>query len=1076
MIEFIPDPTANKIRARITARGHVISQSNLQLLASYVDDTVSDLVANPDKRIATILQNQQHRKPALSAPASELISEDLLHSSFLRNVQTFPDRIAVRYLDDIRTVCCLTYQELKVKVDSFSAALQGLGMPRATSVVVMTSKTPDLFITFLAILQVGLIYAPLSADTPDERLEYILSELSPGCVLVDDPAIEMKLRAKFPAVPEISVIQTLAKSGSSFEPVPSGPNDMAYIIYTSGSTGRPKAVMVSHSAAVATIKSSRNILDLESDSRWLQFAPLTFDMSIYDMSVAFSCGICLCAAPRSSLLDDLPGVIQELEVTHLDLTPSVARNLDPKAIPTVKILFCIGERLSQSIIDRWGSKCLNVYGPTEAAMACTSHRIRTGSIPANIGRKFAHAQCAIFAQDSDLPIEMLAPGELCIAGPQLSRGYLYDEAKTNASFFHFNGTRFYRTGDLCRMLSDESILYLDRKDNQVKLRGQRLELDEIDSVLSNSFSNLESTTLVLRSAQNGLDQLVSFVAQKGIAERKECQLSENIDIASGTIVEELSKYLPNYMVPAHIIHINFVPLSAAHKIDRRRLFVLWEQYCLMQLDAAEETDTRLLTHAEQVIVETFAEISGVKISSIKRKTSIYHLGLDSISAIQIVAALRKKKIEVSVLDVLRNPTVENLSALLKVESVARTPKIDETELAIANARFADLHIRLTKGQPGPVYPCTPPQENMIAQFISSEGRFYYNHVLLKLEPQVAVSLLKTAWIKTVEAHEILRCGFIAVDTKDCQYALLAHQIDPSSAFWEDKHVLDFTTEVDALVMTLTQSLLKDISRPSLHLSHLETATDHYLLFSAHHAIYDGHSLDQIFSEVSARYNNKSIDACESTKESAQKIWSLYNEKVSQDQTKDFWHAQMANSEVTPFPNLNNRDEKGSGAAVQLSSHKHCLSELETKCRLLGVSLPNVALTVWAKILSAYTGENRVTFGVVLSGRLNADLDRALYPCVTTVPFTCDLTGSAIEAVREVSNLSNQFLEFQHISLGTLAREDKSSLFDTLFVYQTKSIEVQHDLWHVDRDMSDVEVSQSKKGISDILIQVRCQFP
>lgn len=1064
MLEFIPDLPRKKLCLRLTAKDDVVSSANLEFLAGQISDTLLEMLKDPTKSISDIAYAHNKQYASLSAPMADFTTEELLHSAFLKNAESRPTEVAIRYLHDFDDSCkCLTYQEVRIKVDSLSARLRSSGCPNSTPVVVMISGVPELFIAFLAILQAGLIYTPLSTDTPEARLQHILQDLTPSAVLTNNEEVIKQLGTRMTSILILDIRDTVE---STFDEVPMRPDSIAYLIHTSGTTGHPKAVMISHSAAVATVESSRHILSIDDQARWLQFAPLTFDMSIYDMSIAFSYGVCLCAAPRQLLLEDLPRVIRSLQVTHLDLTPSVAQTLEPGAVPSVESLFCIGEKITQRIIDQWGSKCLNVYGPTEAAMACTYHQILSNSVPSNIGRSFIHVQSAIFELNDDRPTAIFAPGELCIAGPQLSQGYLHDPQKTDASFFDFEATRFYRTGDMCRMLPDQSIMYLERRDTQVKLRGQRIELEEISFVMSQNNPNIAAaTTLLLHSGTQSIEQVVSFVARSGIRQGSS-QLRLQTEAEFEVITDSLKKDLPLYMIPAYIVQLDWIPLSTANKIDKRSLAKLFKEYLQAQ-NEHKVTEGGRLSAQEQLLYSILEEISGVEMSKITRTTTIYHLGLDSISAIQIVSALRKHSLVLSVIDVLRNPVVGKLVTRLQViEDAEKVPVQAFAVVAAAGEEFDSLQVTLKRKYSGTNYPCTPVQENMIAQFINSDGNSYYNHQVLMLHADVDINRLKASWIETIASHEILRCGFLAVDSKECHYALSVHDTSISSDLWSTHKTCNISTEVESRIAILTQALLNDLNRPSLAVSHLDASDQQLLLFSAHHAIYDGSSLDSIFAEVSARYHGNSVESRPTTRDSARTIWSLFHDPDRHEKSMSYLRRALEVSEFTPFPNLNNKTNRNNKFEVYKLPHSHKLSDVERYCRELGLSLNNVAMAVWAKILSSYTGEPTIRFGVVLSGRTGTNLDDAIYPCLTTVPFSCDLStiGTNRDAARHFTECSSRVLEFQHISLSEISQNEVTKLFDTLFVYQRKHVVEDVDLWRIDRDITSVEVTRGPHSI------------
>lgn len=1067
MIEFIPRPNADKMDVRLTARKNQVSLDNLHMITRQIDQLVElvtrDILApaqDAKHELATIL-------PALTKPAVSVSGHDLLFTAFDRRVARTPSLMAIEYIDDASMVHGLTYADVGKRIDTITRSLRSLHLKHSTPIIVMMSKVPELFLVFMAILKAGLVYTPLAPDTPGKRLDFILHDLRPGLILVDNVDLAKTLQKYSVDLPRVlSLEEVLALQSNTGSMVSVSPDDLSYIIYTSGSTGGPKAVMVSHSAAVATINSSESILDLGTSSKWLQFASLTFDMSIYDMCIAFSFGICLCGAPKSLLLSDLTSVIQRLEITHLDLTPSVARTLRCSELPSVALLFCIGERLGKSIIEEWGSKCVNVYGPTEAAMACTSHRVGHESIAQNIGTPFTHVQIAIFSPDTDDLLSHLFLGELCISGPQLCKGYLHNDEKNATSFFTHTGRRYYRTGDLCRLLGDDSIAFVGRKDFQAKLRGQRIELDEISSELITQIEGVsDASTIIQPFPGQDLDQLISFVSScSRISDSAlPCHISQSNTIEFfQQAVDTLGQSLPIYMIPAHVINLNYIPLNTAQKVDRSLLQDLWRQYTEQSFGAVDHRTEEEYSVLELTVRTIISDISGVEPLQIHRQTSIYNLGLDSISAIQVVAALKKQGYSLSVIDVLRNTTLDRLAKRLELISAGPQPGPTKSIAAQPSSQYVQLCQALQSfGHSGNrILPCTPAQENMIAQFIKTQGQAYYNHVLFELDTELDLERLQSAWATIVQSFDILRAKFLAVDQKGCQYALEVPSTVKHS-FCSIEKVLDLQNVVEHRIESLTTALLNDLGRQSCEVAIFDSGTARSMLFSAHHAIYDGNTLEVLFSDLAKIYRGQPIVRYEPLETSIPDLWSIYHDEGRQEKSANYWKQTMAKSNFTPFPNLNNRIDQSTAFTVETHTLVLPLSSIESQCRSHGVTFSTLAMSAWAKLLSAYTGEAAATFGVVLSGRTGTDLDSALCPCITTVPAPFLLDGTVQSIWDHFERFSVSVLEHQHTPLSKIRREDSSTLFDSIFVYQKRDTSsLTNELWKIGRDIAAVEIPLS----------------
>ncbi|KAH0000676.1 peptide synthetase, partial [Aureobasidium melanogenum] len=270
------------------------------------------------------------------------------------------------------------------------------------------------------------------------------------------------------------------------------PSSVSYVLYTSGTTGTPKGCELTHDNAVQLVMAFKRLFKgrWTDESRWLQFASYHFDVSVLEQFWTWIVGMRLVCAPRDLILEDIAGFIDTMHITHLDLTPSLGRLLDPALVPSLHkgVFITGGEALKQDQINTWGDVgCLfNFYGPTECTIGVTVFpSVPKEGKPSNIGWQFDNVGSYVLAPGSQTPVLRGAVGELCISGKLVGKGYLNRPELTADCFPYLDafGERVYRTGDLVRLFHDGSIDFLGRKDNQVKLRGQRLEIDEIEAVI-----------------------------------------------------------------------------------------------------------------------------------------------------------------------------------------------------------------------------------------------------------------------------------------------------------------------------------------------------------------------------------------------------------------------------------------------------------------------------------------------------------------------------------------------------------------------------------------------------------------
>lgn len=589
-------------------------------------------------------------------------SASLLHQFVEQNAQAIPEKTAFEFASgptaDNLQKKSWSYRELNGDGNRVAHFLQRKGVLPGAMVAICFDKCPEASIAILGILKAGCAYLAIDPGAPISRKQFILED-SGAKILLCNQLTKVELEDLLGVE-----IETLDKPGlledmSSAQPVLQReirPDDTCYCLYTSGTTGTPKGCEITHDNAVQAMLAFQRLFSphWDEDSRWLQFASFHFDVSVLEQYWSWSVGICVTSCPRDLLFEDLPGTIRKLQITHIDLTPSLARLIHPDEVPSLcrGVFITGGEALKQEILDAWGEHGViyNGYGPTEVTIGCTMlPRMRSNDKPSNIGPQFDNVGSYVFCPGTSTPVIRGGLGELCVSGPLVGKGYLNRPELTGERFqvVPENGDRIYRTGDLVRILHDGSFQFLGRIDDQVKLRGQRLEIGEINEVIKQATPELnEVATLVIKHPKQSKDQLVSFITRSGLDQRPrsvEVSFSENDRILLSTIKSACHTYLPGYMVPTHFILLARFPLSPNNKADMK---VLKELYQELSLEDLQKLTSLSVEHSvkskdEEKIVSVLAEFIGSPESALSSWSSIYELGLDSISVISFSRSLRE---------------------------------------------------------------------------------------------------------------------------------------------------------------------------------------------------------------------------------------------------------------------------------------------------------------------------------------------------------------------------------------------------------------------------------------------------
>ena len=550
----------------------------------------------------------------------------------------------------------LSYRELNEQANRLAHHLIARGVGPDVLVALCLNRSSELIVALLAILKAGGAYVPLDPDYPKERLSFMLED---GRV-----SIVITTSALSPALPELSAERVLLYQAESFRVYPSanplqraGTDNLAYVIYTSGSTGTPKGVTISHRGVIRLVKNT-NYADFNSTDIFLQFAPVSFDASTFEIWGALLNGARLVIIPsHRAALEDLADTLIRERVTTLWLTASlfhlmVDQHLD--ALIQLRQLLAGGDVLSVAHVEKFLAAtpaCLliNGYGPTENTTFTCCYSIPQDakiawSVP--IGRPIANTQ--VYILDPHLnPVPIGIPGELHIGGAGLARGYLNRPELTTEKFIAnpFSdepGARVYKTGDLARYLPDGNIEFLGRLDTQVKVRGFRIELGEIETVL-NQHPGVKVCAVLAREDAPGDKRLVAYVVGHKAP-------------APGELRNFLREKLPEYMLPTSFIMLDHLPLTPNGKLDRKALPT--PEDSRPDLDALYVAPR---TPTEETLAVIWAEV--LKLENIGIHDNFFDLGGHSLLATQVISRIRKTfNIQLPLRSLFEMPTVEALSA------------------------------------------------------------------------------------------------------------------------------------------------------------------------------------------------------------------------------------------------------------------------------------------------------------------------------------------------------------------------------------------------------------------------------
>ena len=663
-------------------------------------------------------------------------------------------------------------------------------------------------------------------------------------------------------------------------------------------------------------------------------------------------------------------------------------------------------------------------------------RVPPNGKPSNIGSQFANVGTFVLIPGSTKPVIRGAPGELCVAGPLVAKGYLNRPQLTSERFQTLpSGERVYRTGDIVRMNHDGSFNFLGRADDQVKLRGQRLEIGEIDTVIKQSHTTIsDASSLVTKHHLQQKEQLISFIVLEGFVDPRsdavilaDMSAEREVDAALTAAREACQTSLPGYMVPTHFLPISSIPLSANNKADAKRLKQLFNEITLDGIQALSDqmhkSGENEMTQDEQKIADLISEISPHDGGRINRVSSIFELGLDSISVIAFSSALREKGFKGAHPSlVMRNPRIGTLAKALSMNSSSPTDANNSLRAAKQSIWACENRYRLFAAkslQTEPdgvdfVAPCTALQEGIISRTLKNEKPIYYAEFRFDLEQNVDLNRLRLACERVLANAQILRTRFVLTENGFVQAALRSAKL----SWYEEsaRHESAATILLKrAHVKWFMQDVGKFVSPFEVFLVRLPDRT--VMALHIFHALYDGNSFPMLLRCITQEYHGKArVDYGIPFYE------ALAHGPLRQAAgAKHFWTRHLAGIRTTTLRSLATEDVAHD---TIFTSTVSCLPKLEYVRCTLSTTHQALIQACWTVVLHHFF-HGPVTVGVVVSGR-SIDFEGAesvIGPLFNTVPFHLRLSkrDSWDQIVKKCHDFNAEAIPYQHTSLRDIQK-------------------------------------------------------
>jgi amino acid adenylation domain-containing protein len=668
--------------------------TTIERMASHFQTLLEGIATHPEQQISSLpllTPTQQHQLLVeWNDTQTDYPQDKCIHELFAERVERHPDAIAVVFERQQ-----LTYQELNLRADRLAHHLQSLGVKPEVLVGICVERSLEMVVGILAVLKAGGAYVPLDPAYPLERLSFMVTDAQIS-ILLTQKSIDLQLPVTqtiyldsegeaFNSELQASSFQSGANPKSKIQN-PKSTDGLAYIIYTSGSTGQPKGVAISHQSIVNRLIWGIEQYQLHPGDRLFQKTSFGFDVSVWEIFGTLLAGATLVIARPGGHQDPtyLVKTIAQQQITHVDFVPAMLKYvLDLPEIENcsaLRYVTCGGESLPGEVRDRFFERLPkvqlhNCYGPTEVSIDATTWVCDPNSPIVSIGRPIANQQ--VYILDPHLqPVPIGVTGEIYIGGAGLARGYLNQPDLTTKKFIHHPfssklGARLYRTGDLARFLPDGNIEFLGRMDNQVKLRGFRVEIGEIESILT-SHPDIDDAVVAVKSESG--DPANQFLLAYIVASNRQLEGQEqDRESFMAQIRSYLSQKLPEYMLPKIYGSIPHLPRNPSGKLDYEALSLLKTDYLEFRADYVLPK-----TALEQVLAEIWTEV--LQSDRIGIHDNFFDLGGHSLLAIQVNSRIRETfNIELSLTSLFTANTLEKLAQLLithqnnpgQVEKIAR---------------------------------------------------------------------------------------------------------------------------------------------------------------------------------------------------------------------------------------------------------------------------------------------------------------------------------------------------------------------------------------------------------------------
>ncbi len=961
----------------------VFNRANMNRLSMMYEAVLAAMASDMDGDARAVYLPEGERELLLAPSTVDTLTtgpDRLVHELFEEWAAATPEATAV--------VCdgvAMTYAELNAQANRLAHRLRALGAGPDTLVGVCLERGPRLVPALLGVLKSGAGYLPLDPAYPADRREYMLADAGARW-LVSEPDL-----ADLPFEGEVVLAgdPTLADEPDTNPPPLCTPDNLIYVIYTSGSTGKPKGVCLTHANVHRLFTATEHQFDFAATDVWTLFHSYAFDFSVWELWGPLLYGGTLVVVPRDVARSphDLLDLLVRERVTVLNQTPSAFRALvtaserDPRVGRlTLRAVVFGGEKLELAELAPWvsrlgldGPALVNMYGITETTVHVTYHRIDAGDLAAEtvspVGYPLADLRVHLLDEHGNL-VPFGVPGEIHVSGPGVARGYLNRPELTAQRFvpdpFGAPGSRMYRSGDLARRRLDGSLEFLGRIDDQVKIRGYRIELGEIGAALT-ALPEVRDAVVVVRDGS-----LLGYVIP-----------AEGEEVVPAKLREAIGRTLPDYMLPAAIVTLDRIPLTATGKLDRRALPTPDMAAIGSQVEYVAPA-----TPTEQRLAEIWARV--LNLPRVGVNDGFFDLGGDSLRAVTLVGAIRNAGLPVEVRDVFIHQTVARLASHVDGTDApaAAAPAGPVQPFALVSERDRD---RLPAGL-ADAYPATQAQIGMAVEIQNETGKVLY-HIAssfrIRDDAPLDPEALRGAVREVVRRHEALRTTFDLTGYSVPLQLVHAEVDTPVTVHSGMLLHREFVDRERATPFDLETAPLLRIA------AHVEGPEAWWLTVTVSHLVIGGWDFNTLLMELVGTYRalRDGADPAGTAAESDVRFADFVAAELAALDSADdqaYWRAIMEDYPRFTLPR-GWADTVNPPESYEVRVGYHDLDQLlRSFAAACSVSIKAVLHAAHVKVLSQLSEEERFTVGFSADARPEAvGADRVCGMYINTLPFAVD---------------------------------------------------------------------------------------